>query len=79
MVLQEHRKIDYNFTVKDLNKEITQLDQLNPNIGKETLGVFLAPDGNNDEVVKQLRKKTEKWAKLITNGYLNPTEAWLAL
>ena len=72
-------KIDYNFTVKDLNKEITQLDQLNPNIGKETLGVFLAPDRNNDEAVKQLRKKTEKWAKLITNGYLNPTEAWLAL
>ena len=26
-----------------------------------------------------MQKKTEQWTKLITNGHLNPTEAWFAL
>ena len=46
--------IDVNFTVKDQDNNTTQLPTLNPNVGKETLGVYLAPDGNNSEAVSQM-------------------------
>jgi hypothetical protein len=43
--------IDYNFTVPDHNDNIQPLEQLNASVGKCTLGVYLALDGNNKEAV----------------------------
>ena len=65
--------------VRDQNDILTELDQVEPQTGKETLGVFLAPNRNNKEIVKQLRLRTEEWAKSTKEGRLNPTEAWVAL
>ena len=73
------KEINFHFNVKDHMDIITPLEKLNPTIGKETLGVFLAPDGNNNEMLQQLRNKSDKWAQSIIKGHLSPTEAWLAL
>ena len=67
------------FTVKDHNDTRCQLDKLDSSAGKETLGVTLAPDGNNDQAIDQLHDKAKKWSDYITTGHLKATEARLAL
>jgi hypothetical protein len=70
--------IDYDFTVPDHNDNIQNLAQLEVSTSKCTLGVFLAPDGNNNEAIKQMRKKSEEWSTYIKTGHLNKQDAWLA-
>lgn len=69
-------EIDTSFTVRDDQDRVQQLRQLEPNVGMETLGVFLAPDGTNTEAVKQLTKKTKEWKALIKAGHLKKELAW---
>ena len=56
-----------------------ELKQLPTSKGMRTLGVILAPDGNNDDQVEALLQKAEQWAELITTGHLKRDEAWRAL
>ena len=44
-----------------------------------TLGVFLAPDENNEEMVQHLRQKAKRWKSNIQSGHLNIHEAFLVL
>ena len=48
---------------------------------EEMLGVFLAPDGNNKEQVKQFKfkSKTTYLSELICTGHLERSESWIAL
>jgi hypothetical protein len=43
------------------------------------LGVHVAPDGNNKDVVKALRTKVEKWAANIRISQANMEEVWTAI
>ena len=52
---------------------------LSPNVARRTLGVRLAPDGNNEDEVKHLRGVAEKWKDHIRTGHLQQHEAWYAL
>ena len=47
---------------------------LSPNVARRTLGVRLAPDGNNEDEVKHLRGVAEKWKDHIRTGHLNDTK-----
>ena len=67
MTLQE---IDSNFTIYDLIDEQQPLSQKEAHDGLETLGVILAPDGNNKKMITKLKSKTEKWKDLITSGHI---------
>ena len=73
------QEIDYNFTVKDFQGQQQILPQKEYNESSCTLGVELAPDGNNDAMVTKLRQKAEEWQSNIQCGHLNRHEAWLAL
>ena len=46
----------YDMSVNDSNKNRESLKYVNPSTAKEMLGVHLAPDGNNDEQVQQMKK-----------------------
>ena len=71
--------IQHDFTVRD-DQEIRQvLISLEHNEGKETLGVYLAPDGNNSKMVEVLKTKAEEWRDHINSGHLNKADAWQAL
>ena len=72
-------EIDFHFTVKDHNNDIHPLRQFEANIGKETLGVILAPDGNNKEAIKELRSKSEIWKEQIQSGHIDNKAAWQAI
>lgn len=40
------------------------------------LGVWMAPDGNSKEQVRQLRKVTEEWADRVRSGHIMKADAW---
>ena len=45
-------EIGFEFTIRDADNVEAELQSLDPTIGKETLGVVLAPDGNNTQAVE---------------------------
>jgi hypothetical protein len=55
------------------------LSRHNADVAKETLGVWLAMDGNNREEIVALRQKAEEWADNIRTGFLDRNDAWYAL
>ncbi len=61
-----------DLTIRDTcgTKRVT-LQRYNPEIAKETLGVFLAMDGNNREEILKLRAKTQEFADQIRTGSIN--------
>ena len=56
-----------------------QVKQLEVNESYETLGVFLAADGNQEDEIKYLRKKAAEWADRIRVSFLGESEAAKAL
>lgn len=76
---QSKDDVDFEFTVCDQNDERKPLNQLEPNDGQCTLGVHLAPDGNNNDAITYLTQKAEQWKDLINTGHLQRTDAWHAL
>jgi hypothetical protein len=45
----------------------------------ETLGVFLAPDGNLEAQYKKMRQAATKWADNLRMGFISRNEVWIAL
>ena len=43
------------------------------------LGVYLAPDGNNKEQIKQMKKKTTRLGEMVRTGHIDRKESWTAL
>ena len=66
-------------SVKDCDGNVVQLERLPPHTARRTLGVRLAPDGNNKEEIQHLRLIAEKWNAHIRAGHLQRHEAWYAL
>ena len=72
------KDFDQEFNVKD-HREVTRtLTTVDPLVGKETLGVTLAPDGNNDDAVAMMKSKASAWKKNISLGQLQRDLAWHA-
>ena len=61
--------IDYQFIVNDHTNTIHPLQQFKVNHGCEIIGVIhLSPNGNNREVIKELRLKCKTWTDHIQGG-----------
>ena len=73
--------MDPNNTLTMLNTEgkVVMIQQLPVSKGMKTLGVTLAPDGNNVDLVTALEEKANTWADLILSGHLQKEEAWRAM
>lgn len=69
-------EIPYEISVKDEYEQRHILDNIPSTVGKETLGVYLAPNGNCKDAIKKLRDKAIAWKQHITTGHLPPKEAW---
>ena len=70
---------EYKFKVRDHKNNLKQMDTMEVHEGKETLGVFLAPDGNNDAMIDYLKSKAEHWNELVHTGHLSRNDARRAL
>ena len=84
------KKVKWSYGNLDelLNHELSCLDKdgnrlflkyLQANEAKEMLGVFLAPDGNNDKQVEEMIKKTKYLGELVCTGHLDCHEASTSL
>ena len=71
-------EINQQFLVLDQHDTRTNLNTLAADVGKETLGVTLAPDGNNDDAYESLLIKVKEWRDNIRAGHLSPELAWQA-
>ena len=71
-------EIDHEFTVADAQGQRVPLRSFDPHIGMETLGVVLAPDGNNKDALTSLAKKASTWSANIKFGHLSSSLAWHA-
>ena len=66
-------------TIKDPYGVTTKLSKLKANKAKEMLGVFLAPDGNNEAQINKLKQRMSKLAEYIRAGHVSRHEAWISL
>jgi hypothetical protein len=60
-------------------KDRVNLTRYDVDHAEETLGVYLAMDGNNQEECEALRKKAEDYADCIRTGFLSRDDAVVAL
>lgn len=65
--------------VRDADDRQKILPRLEPHVANETLGIFLAMDGNQKAEVTKLRQKTSVFAEQIRTGFIQRDEAWHAL
>lgn len=69
----------HDLSVKDHNGNISKLERLEVSQAKETLGLWIAMDGNQDRQKMELIKKIDTWVAKIRTGLLTKTEARLSL
>ena len=76
-----YKPMDVNNSLSMLNIEGKRviIQQFPISKGMKTLGVTLAPDGNNVDLVAALEDKANTWADLILTGHLQKEEAWRAM
>ena len=65
--------------VRDADGEIKTLPRLEPSEANETLGIYIAMDGNTRKQVEKLRHKAEDYAENVRTGFLTRDEAWHSL
>ena len=64
---------------KDKNGRRQHLNYISADQAKEMLGVFLAPDGNNEKQIQEMKKKTKYLGELIRSGHVDRNETWTSL
>ena len=70
---------EHTFTALDKDAQRVELTMKQPHEALKMLGVFLAPDGNNDAQYKYMYKKAMQLGEYMRNGFVHPDESFLAL
>ena len=66
-------------TVRLADGTIANLSQKSPSEAAETLGIWLAPDGNNKKAIEALTTVSRTWADQLRTRPLPRTHAWLSM
>jgi hypothetical protein len=78
-----YESIDENparITIRDVSGLTrVELDRLEVFEARETLGVYIAMDGNQDTQMQALLQIAQRWADLVRSGRLTQAEAWFSL
>lgn len=77
--LENIENLDIQFSVKDATQTEKSLSLTPPTEAKETLGVYLSPDGSNTTQVTYLKQKTQQWAEKVRTHHLTPQNAMLSI
>ena len=68
-----------DLSIRDSDHQPINLERLEVSEARETLGVWLAMDGNQKLEFSKLRDIAARWADKVRCGQLNAAEAWFAL
>ena len=69
---------EHSLTLTKQNQQIP-LKRLSCNKASEMLGIWMSPNGDQQEMIKHLRAEALKWADKIKAGHPSPIVAWTAL
>jgi hypothetical protein len=78
----EYKKINElpgSLTLKDHSQTTIELTRLGVHEARETLGLWIAMDGNQISQADVIQKKIDSWADKIRTKQLTKTEAWISL
>ena len=70
--------MNHQFIVKNHRDQTQPLKKVNASEGRETLDVYLAPDGNNQAAVEKMTQKAQEWHDNIMVGLISRDIAWQA-
>ena len=76
-VLESIENLEVAFTVKNANQETKPVTLTPPTEAKETLGVFLSPDGSHYKQIDYLKSKVLHWSEKIRTNHISPQNAML--
>jgi hypothetical protein len=65
--------------MNDINEVRKAVRRIETNHAEETLGVWIAPDGNNNTQFQKMKAKSQEWADNMRTGVIRKDETWLAL
>jgi Reverse transcriptase (RNA-dependent DNA polymerase) len=65
--------------IRNLEGDLQAVEQVPVHEARRTLGVLLAPDGNNDAEFLSLKQKAQVWASNVTAHQLSRKYAWQSL
>ena len=71
--------MEHTLSVKDHEDVRKDLKLIDAHVGMETLGMFLAPDGNMKDEIKALKKKVSTWCSQIRSGNIPPQDAFQSI
>jgi hypothetical protein len=74
-----HPSLPFNFIDTRQNQSDNDLQRLPCDKASKMLGIYMAPSGNRNKMVEELRKKAVDWASRIRLGRASPQVAWTAL
>jgi len=66
-------------TVNNIANQRKTIKRLEPNQAYETLGVFLAPDGNLKDHYNKMHTAASRWADALQTGNISKDDVWTAL
>ena len=72
-------QLNLQFTVPDATLIRQPLTLISPHEAKETLGVYLAPDGNERLQIQHLKSKVAQWVEKVRTNRMSKHHASLAL
>ena len=72
------QEMNLHFTVNDSQDVRHELRQIQPSIAMETLGVYLAPDGNERGQIKYIQSKIAKWVDSVRTNHISKIHAYTA-
>jgi hypothetical protein len=64
--------------IKDIKGVRKELQRYEVHNAQETLGVFLAPDGNLMKQIEKMKNAAIKWADCMRSGRISHDDAWLS-
>ncbi len=64
--------------IKDIEGNRKEIKRWGTHEAQETLGLFLAPDGNTFQQQLKMKDATVKWADCVRTGRIPKEDAWLA-
>ena len=77
--LEPLEDLNIQFTVKDSTQTIKPLQLVSPTDAKETLGVFLAPNGSHTAQIEYLRDKVTTWSDKVRTNHITSQNALLSM
>ena len=76
---QNHAKEEYQMVLPMPDGSFAEIDHLPVSEPKETLGVWLSPDGSTTGAIARIKKKAQEWIDRAKEGKLQRRDVWFLL